>query len=342
MNSKNRPYLSVGLALALTVGARPLHLNAQQTWRATLGAQSKDMALQAMAFLPNELWIHAGDSIMWTSGSGEIHTVSFFIAGQPFMDFTVGCPGYTPSGSSFNGTKCVSAPPLVQGQSYTVKFPTPGNYKLLCLVHPHMTGVIHVLPTSATLPHNQSFYDELAENQTHRILADADRHNEHDGHEAMDHEGADDMFSMQVLRGKNIIAGTGEIASTAAGFESLSVMRFLRGTVEIRVGDTVRWTNLDPALPHTVTFGTEPGDPFPPTANVTREADGSLHATINSTSDSVHSGFLGAAPEDQSGVPVTPPGTTVFSVTFTHPGTYDYICALHDTLGMKGKVIVLP
>jgi len=33
---------------------------------------------------------------------------------------------------------------------------------------------------------------------------------------------------------------------------------------------------------------------------------------------------------------------TRFRITFTKPGAYPYICALHDDLGMKGKVIVLP
>ncbi len=33
-----------------------------QSWQATAGAQSRDMAVQALAFLPNEIWIHAGDS----------------------------------------------------------------------------------------------------------------------------------------------------------------------------------------------------------------------------------------------------------------------------------------
>jgi len=31
---------------------------------------------------------------------------------------------------------------------------------------------------------------------------------------------------------------------------------------------------------------------------------------------------------------------TRFRVTFTAPGTFNYICALHDDLGMKGTVIV--
>jgi plastocyanin len=46
----------------------------------------------------------------------------------------------------------------------------------------------------------------------------------------------------------------------------------------------------------------------------------------------VNSGFIGAG---------LPAGTT-FSATFTKPGTYAYICALHDELGMVGTVVVLP
>jgi len=29
-------------------------------------------------------------------------------------------------------------------------------------------------------------------------------------------------------------------------------------------------------------------------------------------------------------------------VTFTQAGRYNYICALHDELGMKGSVVVIP
>ena len=45
---------------------------------------------------------------------------------------------------------------------------------------------------------------------------------------------------------------------------------------------------------------------------------------------------------NQPGVPAASPAVTKFRVTFLHPGTYSYICALHDNLGMVGKVIVLP
>lgn len=335
MRFKIPTFAVVALSGVLAGLAVPQTIQAQQLWRATLGAQSKDMAKQAMAFLPNELWIHAGDSIVWTSGSGDIHTVSFLIAGQTYRDFTVGCPGYSPSGVSFNGSTCVSAPPLVSGQNFTVKFPVAGNFKVVCLVHSHMTGVIHVLAKSMALPHDQNFYTEQAEKQQRSLLADADQMKDH-------HEHMDDMLSGRVLSGRNgVTAGIGEMTSTAAGFQSLSVMRFLGGTIEIREGQTVEWTNLDPGgLPHTITFGAEPGNPGPPSPNVSVDPDGGRHATIRSTSDSVHSGFIVAAPQDQFGVPQSPPGVTVFRITFPEAGTYDYKCALHDDLGMVGKVIV--
>jgi plastocyanin len=297
------------------------------------------MGKQAIAFLPNELWIHAGDSITWTSAAGDIHTVSFFIAGQPYEDFNTGCPGFSPNPSSFDGSKCVSAPPLVAGQSFTVKFPKAGNYSLICLVHVHMTGVIHVLAANAALPHDQFFYNEQAEKQTRALLSDADNDKEHHSHQKIE-----DMLSAKVLHGNGVAAGIGEMNSTAAGFQSLSVVRFLNGTIEIHAGETVEWSVLDPALPHTITFGVEPQpENFgPPSANVSFEADGGRHATLKFVGDSTHSGIIGAVPMNQAGVPQSPPSIPVFRVTFLKAGTYDYICALHDNLGMVGKVIVLP
>ena len=104
----------------------------------------------------------------------------------------------------------------------------------------------------------------------------------------------------------------------------------------------MEWSNSDPTAAHTITFGTEPIDTMPPSANVTVDTDGARHAVIKSTADTVHSGFIVAAAQERVGLGQLPPGVTRFRVTFTHPGTFPYICALHDELGMKGKVTVLP
>jgi plastocyanin len=100
----------------------------------------------------------------------------------------------------------------------------------------------------------------------------------------------------------------------------------------------VEWMNTDSTEPHTVTFGPPSFTPV----NVTTAADGSLESSISSTSAAVSSGILQAALEDRTGLAQSPLGTTRIRVTFTQPGTYQYICSIHAGTGMKGTVQVVP
>ena len=249
-------------ALMLAVLLVPSAVQAQVNWQAIVGTQSSDKGRQAMAFLPNELWIHAGESITWTSHTDESHTVTFLTPGQirprntPPPPASAGCPGTTASGSDYtgtDGTACVHSGSFVSPATYTVNFPTAGNYKLVCLIHASMTGVVHVLGMSETLPHNQAFYDDQAVDEGRDLLSDRD----HDGHDWDDDRG--DWRSPR----NAVTAGIGEVVATGGGTSYLAVMRFLKGTIKVHVGDTVEWTNLDPAEPHTITFGTEPANPRP-------------------------------------------------------------------------------
>src|SRR5262249_3084002 len=141
-----------------------------------------------------------------------------------------------------------------------------------------------------------------------------------------------------------VTTGTGEIVSTAGGIESVSLLRFMRPTIVIHVGETVEWASSD-VTGHTITFGTEPpnvGPTTPPSANVTVDADGARHATISSPGDNVHSGLIAPAPQERVGLAQSALGVTRFRVTFTNAGVFPYICAFHDDLGMKGEVLVLP
>lgn len=363
--------LSVLLGLAaVAVLSFPSKVAAQANWNAKVGAESPDMGRQALAFLPNEIWIHAGDTITWTWQSDEIHTLTFLTPGQITpSDFTVGCPGFASSGSAFDGSTCLSTPPMVKGQTFTVSFPTAGNYKFDCLVHNTMTGAIHVLNASETLPHNQDFYDDQAADEQRHLLRDTDdAKSMDDGMDGMAASHASGSMSMRVLSRRNrpsvgiketaagdlpggnqagwkqVKAGVGEISSTPGGYQQLAILRFLNGTVTIHAGDTVEWTNYDPDEPHTITLGPDPANPFPPSANVTVDSDGAFHAVIVSPSQNVHSGTILQALEDEGGLPSNPlaANPTRFRATFTQPGTYNYHCFFHDTLGMVGKVIVLP
>lgn len=78
--------------------------SAQQTWNLKVGAESHDAAKQADAFLPNEIWIYAGDSIQFTwQPKNEPHTVSFLAPGQirPTPPPPIGPPAGPPVGPPF-------------------------------------------------------------------------------------------------------------------------------------------------------------------------------------------------------------------------------------------------
>jgi plastocyanin len=255
------------------------------------------------------------------------------------FDVLVGCPGIVPDGFSFDGSTCVTSGILrlpddtkstANAPTYSVSFPTAGNFKFVDLLHTDMTGLVHVLNLSEILPYDQDFYDHQAQLEQALLLGDASRL-----------EGRGTFGAADQGHGNDVAAGIGEVVTlNGVGKQIASLMRFRRETINVQVGDTVEWRMLDPSINHTVTFGTEPADPRAPSANVTLNSEGARQATIGSSSDDVNSGFLSSAPQERPGLAQAPPGITRFRVTFTSPGTFNYICAIHDDLGMKGTVVV--
>ncbi len=361
--------------LLLALAMVPQAAKAQKTWTAYAGAESQDQAKQADAFLPNEMWIHEGDRIAWTfAPKNEVHTVTFLAptdtrplapppVGPPYpaSGCPTGAPGFETSTATYTGATCVTSAPSSGGTTFTVTFPNPGNYKLVCLVHTNMNGTVHVLDTGSPLPYFD--YDRQARDEARNLLRDDDR--------SWEDRGDRDDYR----HSPNEVIMTGEISATGGGRQYLAIDRFLPGTIRIHVGDTVEWTNLDPTEPHTVTFGTEP---FVPTTLVGVsntpwtgvsdtaggvDADGAWHGVIPNSittpvfvappstlacfpspgiacANTVNSGFLQAAPEDAVGRVQSPAGTTRIRITFTQKGHYQYKCALHDVDGMLGEVDV--
>ena len=110
-NAIRFPYVFLGLLAFVVLSVPPAE--AQQNWRATVGGENSDMGKQALAFLPNEIWIHVSDSVTWTFTSDLIHTLTFLTAGQLYPPFTVGCPGFSTGTATFDGSTCVTTPPQV-------------------------------------------------------------------------------------------------------------------------------------------------------------------------------------------------------------------------------------
>jgi plastocyanin len=330
--------LYIAFSVAVLAGPPP---QGPVTWQAVMGAESQDQGRQAMAFLPNELWIHAGDSVTWTSGAHEGHTLTFLkqtatgasTAGTSRPAFPPGCTAgnqggaspTTPDGSLVNGSACVNSGPFADGADYTVTFPQSGNFKFVCLIHRDMTGVVHVLNAVQDLPYDQSFYDAKARSEARDLI-----------------NGASQLPGAQGGAATNqVTTDPGKLIATGGGKSYLAIMRFLPEKIHVHVGDTVEWTNVSPSEPHTITFaGSQPEPPAGMPINVAAGPDGALQGTLLSPNGQLNTGLIGAALQDQA--VQTALGVTRLRVTFTSPGTYEYFCALHDELGMKGEVVVGP
>jgi len=342
-------------ALLLVVGlAVPLSTFGQ--WQAKAGAQSPDclvggdsdlklasgcQAYQAMAFIPNEIWIHQNDSITWTRATDEGHTVTFLYQPQPAtlgappypaaqqrQSNAAGCTAYgsatTPDNSAYDpsgteGLQCVHSGTIAAyGDTYTVQFPAEGNFKFTCLIHASMYGTVHVLEAGATLPYTQAQYNSLASAESSNIVSNLTL----------------PPFS---VKGVPRVYTVGKIVSTGGGWQYGSLFRFLDGQgnvltqkqpLVVHLGQTAEFINVDPAEPHTITFGCPTDDPDCPVhpgpgALVSQNdngatpsgsaADGARHAALNAPfhpaderdrthgiEGEINSGLIAAAAQDRA------------------------------------------
>lgn len=316
--------------LALAGAIMALHSRpaaAQTTWQANVGSQSTDKAVQALAFLPNDITVDVGDSITWTFPTAEIHTVTFGVPPGPPPPNTTPqtCNAATSSTGQCNwdGTSLANSGQMMNGQSFTVAFSTPGNFKFLCLVHSDMTGTAHVQAAGAAYPNNQAFYTQQGQQQSSQLLA-----------QGVQDENAETAASTSP---NTVTIGAGFATSTSGGLQAVSVNRFFSSTLTASVGQTITFTALDPFEPHTFTIGADvQGPPFTP-VGLTGPGKVTLtspYPVFQQGSPTVNSGFLGARP------PVPADQGETFQVTFNAPGTYQFYCTLHDDIGMTGTVVV--
>ena len=118
-----------------------------------------------------------------------------------------------------------------------------------------------------------------------------------------------DQYGRQALSGKRYVGS--EVFDVTVGPKG-NEFTFMPDTVNISVGDTVRWTWASDS--HSVTSGTS------------CTADGQFCSPDNMNCEV---GIL-----NNTGF--------VYEFTFTQPGMYQYFCALHCFGGMTGVVNVLP
>jgi len=294
------------------------------SWQAGAVTSILDQAVQVNAFLPRNLTVDVGDSITWTVASGEFHTVTFLsgAAAPPLITAGPNGPEFNPAavapsgGPTYDGTGIANSGLLFTGQKYSLGFTQAGTYAFRCLVHAGMNGIVHVQGAGSAYPRTQAQYDNEALVSGNRLKGAGQTLEAHT------------LAAARSSGAGQAAVGAGEPVGAAG---SLAIMRYLPSKLVVHTGDTVEWTNHDPETPHTITFGQEPaGGPLG--AFLPSGAAVPGHVTLSSPTESANSGFVGAS---------FPFGPT-FTATFASPGTYHFFCSLHDDLGMKGTITVLP
>ena len=131
-------------------------------------------------------------------------------------------------------------------------------------------------------------------------------------------------------------AGVEQQAMGPAG--AWQFMRFYPDRITINAGDTIVW-KLASAEPHTVTFPA-PGEQ--PPALIIPEGEDSQRMLFNPLAALPQGGsdYDGTAFTGSGQMGMEPQFPKEYSLTFTTPGSYEYICVLHDPMGMVGQVTV--
>jgi plastocyanin len=161
-----------------------------RTWHVLVGGQAADQAVQAEGYYPHVITIDAGDTVVWTLNSPELHGVVFVgtcahTSCIPRDCFAVN-PDFSPCGpSSFDGVVAVAqsgrmVAPVYKNwdnsiphgtTTYSLTFTRPGVSVYFDPSVSGMRGVVIVHPAGARYPFTQAQYSAQGQQQLHADLA---------------------------------------------------------------------------------------------------------------------------------------------------------------------------
>jgi plastocyanin/sugar lactone lactonase YvrE len=308
------------------------------------------------AFLARDITVRAGDTVTWNLGhTDEVHTVSFLSGGprpadvipiegrnptdvqlNPQIAFPTRFPGQPVE--SYDGTAVVSSgvmsnqpdgPDLPPNNVMSVVMTNTGSYDYVCLLHPQMMGTVTVVADNATDVDSQADIDARASAEEAALRAQID---------GIRAAGA----MVQSEAGPN---GTTiwHVQAGPAGLDNqLELYEFLASELTIQEGDAVMWVNSSPSI-HTITF--HPGQPQPEFIFPEFQEAGPPILVLNPltvfpvkpTGEFDGTGYRNSGITSANGGP----GGSSFSMTFSKAGSYDYICAIHQELGMEASITVV-
>lgn len=330
-------------------------------WRVRVAGMDEEHLIDLQAFFPGEITINAGDGILFEFPTPPgFHTVTFLSGGEvppliipdesggtptasppagpptliinPEAAFPTGATTYDGTGYVNSGLDVVRLP---GDDPFVLTFTTPGTYEYQCIPHGIvMKARVVVQEAGAERPEDQAAVDARGDEERAALLAEG---------QALIAE-----YTEARATARDDGSTLWEIAA-GAGEGAARVMRFLPDTLEIKVGDTVRWVNHSKTEPHTVTFlgagveqpediAVEPQEDGPPKIIQNPLTLFPQGEAVFNGEGYANSGFLG----ELNGEPL--PGGPAYELTFDTAGEYPYYCILHASgpagPGMAGVITV--
>ncbi|MCC6613754.1 MAG: hypothetical protein IT320_09770 [Anaerolineae bacterium] len=280
-----------------------------------------------LMFAPNNLQVHRGDTVTWALAG--FHNVHFASAPSELvvMEDVNGAqvPSFNPaiafptieSGASYSGGDVNSGIPNEVPLFSLVIDLEPGTYSYLCDIHPGMAGTLTVVDSATAIPSPTEVTLQAGGEIGATVGAAMEAFSELTASMPMSTDG--DTLNVQM--------GTPGAANVNAFFPNVAV---------IKAGQSVSWAHPEGTFEvHTVAWPSLMGQDIVPV-----ERQGLPPALTVGPA---------LAPSTPSGSSVGADGTfnsggifagQTYTLTFTEPGVYPYVCSLH--LGMQGVVVVEP
>jgi plastocyanin len=238
----------------------------------------------------------------------------------------------TYSGVDFRNSGILSNGKVVlPNESYSLTFDTPGTYQYHCLLHPGMVGEVVVEAANAVDLPTQAEIDAQAAAEAAPLIEMAE----------VTRVATTDP---EMVRSDLGPGGTTFWYVPSGQFgpdPRVEIFDFFPKDITIKSGDTVIWTSTSF---HQVAFF--PGQPAPEFIIPQEQAGGPPLLIINPAvafPAKPAGEYDGTQPFSSGliGLPLAAsPGGNTFALTFSEPGMYEYVCALHRALGMRGTVTV--
>ncbi|MDQ6694544.1 MAG: hypothetical protein M3014_09010 [Chloroflexota bacterium] len=342
--------------------------------------QGKKSSWQADRFYAENITVNVGDTVKWKHNAGlEPHTVTFLGAANKFPDFALPecngapCPPPPPGaqpggppppgvtiklqlnpqvalkqgGATYDGTAYTNSGVMSSDnpgpKEYSLSFTKPGTYTYVCAVHAGQLpdGTIVGMQGKITVQAEGSAYPKTAaqsEAEGKDMMA-ADEKLARDA----EPKAKSEMITTKPGPNGTLVHHVNVSYSLSFPTYALDYMRFAPDDIVINEGDTVEWSSPTPHTFHNVLLGeepeaiqVEPQQAGPPKFYANSDVFMPVGPNPSTYSGSgLHSSGIIVGPEDGPGL-----GVPSYSLSFTQPGRYEYICGLHYHNGMDAHVTV--